>query len=53
MMDFNTFKVKRIKTTLDDYIYSPDDTVLEGEIKPEKLYEEKTLTARLKLKNVK
>jgi type I restriction enzyme R subunit len=35
------FKVKRIKTTLDDYRYTPDDIVLEGEIEENKLYEEK------------
>ena len=35
------FKVKRIKTTLDDYIYTNDDTVIEGEIEDGKLYEEK------------
>lgn len=26
------FKVKQISTTLDDYVYTPDDTVVEGEI---------------------
>jgi type I restriction enzyme R subunit len=26
------FKVKQIATTLDDYVYTPDDTVVEGEI---------------------
>jgi type I restriction enzyme R subunit len=35
------FKVKRIKTTLDDYIYTNDDTIIEGEIQDGKLYEEK------------
>ncbi len=34
------FKVKRIKTTLDDYLYTSDDTVVEGEIEEGKLYEE-------------
>ena len=34
------FKVKRIKTTLDDYIYTDGDTVLEGEVEKGKLYEE-------------
>lgn len=34
------FKVKRIKTTLDDYIYTSDDQVVEGEIEEGKLYEE-------------
>lgn len=34
------FKVKRIKTTLDDYIYTSDDTIIEGEIDEGKLYTE-------------
>lgn len=34
------FKVKRIKTTLDDYIYTSDDTIVEGEIEEGKVYEE-------------
>lgn len=35
------FKVKRIKTTIDDYIYTYDDTVVEGQVSEGKLYEEK------------
>jgi type I restriction enzyme, R subunit len=35
------FKVKRIKTSLDDYAYTTDDMVMEGEIEPFKLYVEK------------
>jgi type I restriction enzyme, R subunit len=34
------FKVKRIKTTLDDYIYTSDDQVIEGEVEEGKIYEE-------------
>ena len=34
------FKVKQIQTTLDYYVYTPDDTVVEGEIKAGKLYDE-------------
>jgi len=34
------FKVKRIKTTLDDYIYTSDDQIIEGEIEEGKIYEE-------------
>ena len=41
------FKVKRIKTTLDDYIYTPDDTVVEGEIEEGKLYEEKDFNRKI------
>ncbi|WP_295588031.1 EcoAI/FtnUII family type I restriction enzme subunit R, partial [uncultured Lamprocystis sp.] len=35
------FRVKQIATTLDDYVYTPDDTVVEGEIEAGKRYEEK------------
>ena len=34
------FKVKQIQTTLDSYYYTPDDTVVEGEIEAGRLYEE-------------
>jgi len=34
------FKVKRIKTTLDDYIYTSDDEVIEGEVEEGRIYEE-------------
>ncbi len=34
------FKVKQIQTTLDEYVYTPDDTVIEGEIEQGKRYEE-------------
>lgn len=34
------FKVKRIQTTLDDYIYTSDDQVVEGEVEEGKIYEE-------------
>ena len=34
------FKVKRIKTTLDDYVYTSDDEVVEGEVEEGKIYEE-------------
>ena len=32
------FRVKQIQTTLDDYVYTPDDSVMEGEIEPGKRY---------------
>lgn len=41
------FKVKRINTTIDDYIYTPDDTVVEGEIEEGKLYEEKDFNRKI------
>lgn len=34
------FKIKRIKTTLDDYIYTSDDQVIEGEVVEGKVYKE-------------
>ena len=34
------FKVKQIQTTLDYYVYTSDDAVVEGEIEAGKLYEE-------------
>lgn len=34
------FKVKQIATTLDDYIYTSDDDILDGEIEDGKRYEE-------------
>lgn len=34
------FKVKRIQTTLDRYIYTSDDQIIEGEIEEKKWYEE-------------
>ncbi len=34
------FKVKQIQTTLDDYTYTPDDLVVEGEVEKSRLYEE-------------
>src|SRR3989344_350832 len=34
------FKVKRIKTTLDDYIYTSDDQIVEGEVEEGKIYQE-------------
>jgi type I restriction enzyme R subunit len=34
------FKVKQIATTLDDYIYTPDDSVVEGEVEEGKRYRE-------------
>ena len=34
------FKVKQISTTLDEYVYTPDDTVVEGQVEEGKLYTE-------------
>lgn len=43
------FKVKRIKTTLDDYRYTLDDTIMEGEIEEGKLYEEKDFNRTIEI----
>ena len=34
------FRVKQITTTLDDYVYTPDDTVVEGEVEAGRRYTE-------------
>jgi type I restriction enzyme R subunit len=44
------FKVKRIKTTLDDYIYTPDDQVMEGEIEIGKLYKESDFNRAIEIR---
>lgn len=43
------FKVKRIKTTLDDYRYTSDDTIVEGVIEEGKLYEEKDFNRTIEI----
>jgi type I restriction enzyme, R subunit len=35
------FKVRQISTTVDEYVYTSDDTVLEGEVQAGRLYEER------------
>ena len=35
------FKVKRIQTTIDEYVYASDDEVVDGEVEEGKIYEEK------------
>lgn len=44
------FKVKRIKTTLDDYIYTSDDNIIEGEIEEGKLYTESDFNRIIEIK---
>ena len=44
------FKVKRIKTTLDDYVYTSDDEVIEGEVEEGKRYEEKDFNRIIEIK---
>jgi type I restriction enzyme R subunit len=44
------FKVKRIKTTLDDYIYTSDDHIIEGDIEEGKLYTENDFNKVIEIK---
>jgi len=44
------FKVKRIKTTLDDYIYTSDDQIIEGEIELGKIYKEPDFNKIIEIK---
>jgi len=44
------FKVKQIQTTLDYYVYTPDDTVVEGEIEAGRLYDEADFNRIIEIK---
>jgi type I restriction enzyme R subunit len=44
------FKVKRIQTTIDDYIYTSDDQIIEGEIEEGKLYTEPDFNRIIEIK---
>ena len=44
------FRVKQIATTLDDYVYTPDDRVIEGEIEAGKRYEEADFNRIIEIK---
>ncbi len=44
------FKVKRIQTTLDEYIYTSDDHVIEGEVEEGKLYTEPDFNKIIEIK---
>ncbi len=41
------FRVKQIQSTIDEYVYTPDDVILEGEIEPGKIYTEKDFNTRI------
>lgn len=41
------FKVKRIQTTLDEYVYTADDEVLEGEVEEGYVYTEKDFNKKI------
>jgi len=44
------FKVKRVHTTIDDYRYTADDKILEGDVQEGKLYEEKDFNRTIEIK---
>jgi type I restriction enzyme R subunit len=44
------FKVRQIQTTLDEYVYTPDDTVIEGEIEQGRRYEEADFNRIIEIK---
>ncbi len=44
------FKVKRIKTTLDEYIYTSDDEIIEGEVEEGKIYQEEDFNRIIEIK---
>jgi type I restriction enzyme R subunit len=44
------FRVKQIQTTLDDYVFTSDDTVVEGEIEAGKRYEEKDFNRYIEIR---
>lgn len=44
------FKVKRIKTTMDDYIFTGDDELIDGEVEEGKLYKEADFNKIIEIK---
>ena len=44
------FKVKQIQTTIDYYVFTPDDTVVEGEIEAGKLYDETDFNRNIEIR---
>ena len=44
------FKVKRIQTTIDEYIYTNDDQIIEGEIEAKKVYKEPDFNRIIEIK---
>ncbi len=44
------FKVRRVKTTLDDYVYTTDDDVVEGEVEQGKIYREPDFNRTIEIK---
>ena len=44
------FRVKQISTTLDEYVFTPDDTVIEGEVEASKRYTEADFNKIIEIK---
>ncbi len=44
------FRLKQIATTLDEYVYTPDDTLIEGEIEAGRLYTESDFNKIIEIK---
>jgi type I restriction enzyme R subunit len=44
------FKVRQIATTLDEYVYTPDDQIIEGEIEVGRRYEERDFNRIIEIK---
>ncbi len=44
------FRVKRIQTTIDEYVYTADDTVIEGEVEEGKIYVETDFNRIIEIK---
>ncbi len=45
------FKVKQVSTTLDEYVYTPDDKLIEGEVESGKLYKEADFNKIIEIKD--
>lgn len=44
------FKVRQIETTLDEYLYSPDDDVMEGDVEGDRVYTESDFNRIIEIK---
>jgi type I restriction enzyme R subunit len=44
------FKVRRVKTTIDDYVYTTDDQIIEGEVEEGKIYQEPDFNRIIEIK---
>ena len=44
------FKIRRIRTTLDDYVYTSDDQIIEGEVEEGKVYKEADFNKIIEIK---